>query len=930
MSVNLEKSREAKEKGNVFFKNKQYEKAAECYSQALDICPKEEEKERSVYFKNRAACNLKLQKYKDAISDCLCALTLNPIDIKTIYRYAQALEGMGKESEALIQLKKLLAIEPRNREANEMARRILASVKQESERLQSTDGLTDEMYSTLADPSMSLERKMQAAKNLAILSREEGGAEKIFRSGGMVKLMPYLENRSVNLVAHILQTFVGLCMGSKSHACSVLQTMSLERVSAFISSTHNNIATAVVALLKEVILSLTREDKQAPKNEESVVVPPSSLIVPIIQMLFLSLASFDVSANTRDCILELFLKTIPVADMANIYLKEGLIEKVLFVATHTWDVLQVEEDDEKQLAVSDKCRMNVSMVLAVLYEQFIIKPEHKEQRQVYKQQSIGFVVSRLHSTDSESRIAGLTALSAILTGVIEVGNEIFADEAVLTVAIQMAESFDPSCQAIAAEALTLAASDKTRCEGIMAKGLPALKQLYHSSENQVKVRALVGLCKLGASSGGNVNSKPFADGATLKLEKMCRHFLVKNKKRQNLSKWGAEGMAFLSLDAEVKEALINDEAALKVLFNLVDTLDKSLLYGIASIFVNLTNSYDKPERNPELEELGKYAGENVPKEHELDGEKFVKQRISSLLKVGVIPPLSTLGSCESKAIREQVARVFLALTSETSHRGAIIQQGGVKCLLPLALDNTDVGKLKASQALAKICITNNPQLAFPGQRCLEVVRPLVCLLKSENGLQQFEGLMALTNLAAMSDDVRLRILREGAIPLMEGLMFEEHDMIRCAATEALCNLIQLQEVHERFYGDDIERVKLWTLFSGEEDQSLARAASGGLAQLSHDPKICKKILEVKSSTEILKELVGCGNPELQYRGMYILANLVEASRDIASKIIEDEFLEVFLACVQGAFPTNVRNEAERALKKATEYGLIMPNPELTT
>ena len=208
--------------------------------------------------------------------------------------------------------------------------------------------------------------------------------------------------------------------------------------------------------------------------------------------------------------------------------------------------------------------------------------------------------------------------------------------------------------------------------------------------------------------------------------------------------------------------------------------DKSLLYGVSTLFVNLTNSYDKPERNPELEELGKFAGENVPKEHEWDGEEYVKKRVKILLKAGVIPMLVALSKTESKKVHEQVARVFLALSNEQEHRGAIIQQGGTKCLIPLSSDNTKPGQLIAGQTLAKIGITNDPQLAFPGQRKMEVVRPLSQLLKSENGLQQFEGLMALTNLASLGDEVRRRIFSEGAVVDMEGLMFEEHEMIRRA------------------------------------------------------------------------------------------------------------------------------------------------------
>ncbi len=40
----------------------------------------------------------------------------------------------------------------------------------------------------------------------------------------------------------------------------------------------------------------------------------------------------------------------------------------------------------------------------------------------------------------------------------------------------------------------------------------------------------------------------------------------------------------------------------------------------------------------------------------------------------------------------------------------------MQALLPLVSESTDRGKIKAAQALAKITITSNPEIAFPGER----------------------------------------------------------------------------------------------------------------------------------------------------------------------------------------------------------------------
>ena len=58
------------------------------------------------------------------------------------------------------------------------------------------------------------------------------------------------------------------------------------------------------------------------------------------------------------------------------------------------------------------------------------------------------------------------------------------------------------------------------------QGVDILKRLYKSTNDTIKVRALVGLCKLGASAGHDASLRPFADGSTVKLAEACRRFLI--------------------------------------------------------------------------------------------------------------------------------------------------------------------------------------------------------------------------------------------------------------------------------------------------------------------------------------------------------------------------------------------------------------------
>lgn len=172
-------------------------------------------------------------------------------------------------------------------------------------------------------------------------------------------------------------------------------------------------------------------------------------------------------------------------------------------------------------------------------------------------------------------------------------------------------------------------------------------------------------------------------------------------------------------------------------------------------------------------------------------------------------------------------------------------------------------------------------------------------------------------------------MKEQGISLIESLMFDEHDLVKRAATECMCNMVPCEEVFKMYEKEDAptERVKLLTLFSGEEDFQLARAASGALAVLSSSEKVCKQILKVASYMDIQKQLLVSEKNELRHRGAHIAANMIAANKDIAAKLIESEILEILMVFSKDSNPdmSMVRACAERALTTAVELNLIKEN-----
>lgn len=373
---------------------------------------------------------------------------------------------------------------------------------------------------------------------------------------------------------------------------------------------------------------------------------------------------------------------------------------------------------------------------------------------------------------------------------------------------------------------------------------------------------------------------------------------------------------------------------MRAMFDLAKSNDKTILYAVACTLVNCTNSYEKKEIIPEMVQLAKFSKQHVPEQHPKDKKDFIQRRVKRLLKAGVTSALTVMVKADNSILtdqtKEMLSRVFLALAEDTKDRGIIVAQGGGKALIPLALEGSEKGKIKASHALAKIAAVSNPEIAFPGERVYEVVRPLVSLLNTErDGMENFEALLGLTNLAALNDKLRVKILKEKALPEIENYMFEEHEQIRQAATECMCNLVSCKEVQDRYLEDGNDKLKLLVLLCGEDDEVLQRAAAGALAMLTAaQKKLAVKLTKVTEQwLEIIQRLCLHDNVQIQHRGFVTVYNMLDADEELAKKLIGSELLEImtYVAKLEdNPKKQDAINAARLCLSRAMDSGLIKP------
>lgn len=912
-----------KERGNDEFKNGFWDEALVWYTKAIKCG--EKHKDLPVFYKNRAATYLKLEKYSNALDDCSKSLEGCPNDPKALFRRFQSLEGLERFEEAYRDLRAIHTQDPNNKIIKPHLERMHAIVQERARQRAQTSNKVTQMFQIAFDLAAAKEKREQAMNNIVVLARETAGAEIMMKEGLVHQIGKLLKvEKNNDIITNAIRAIDTVCTKSEDRTKTVIKELGIPWFLQILDSNIEERVSAAQHCMQTVLNSFSgMENKDDSKPVKEMVENNKQLIDTLLTCLVYSITERTITGFARDAIMELIIRNV---HYQTIDWAERLVEmKGLLRLMEVCSELE-EYKYESAMSITSSSRTIATVCLSRIYENMY----YDAARERFREQIEEFVKDKLLTPDHESKVRVTVALTSLLLGPLDIGNAMLSKEGILQMILAMAQSDVLLEQKVAVECVIAAASKKDKAKGLAQSGAEILKKLYTCKNEEIRVRALVGLCKLGSVGGLDASIRPFADGSTKKLAEACRKFLVKPGKDKDVRKFAAEGLAYLTLDADVKEKLIEDRAAIQGLIELAKTGDQSALYGVVTTLVNLVNAYEKQEILPELVELAKFAKHHIPEEHELDDPDFVSGRIIVLANEGVTSGLVALCKTESENSKEMIARVFNALCSEQEVRGKVVQQGGAKVLLPLSLNGTANGKRHAAQALSRIGITINPEVAFPGQRNLEVVRPLLNQLHPDcNSLENFESLMALCNLASMNESTRQRIIKEQGISKIETYMAEDHLMLQRAATQVMCNMVQSPDV-VKMHEKENDRVKFLALLTMEEDEDTALAASGALAYLTAvSEKCCEKMFSPNAWTEIFQTLIANPSPEVQYRGMVIVLNIINASKALAEKICDTELLRMIFGATQLNDEKRAKaiETAHKILKVAEENRLIEENKD---
>lgn len=796
----------------------------------------------------------------------------------------------------------------------------------------------------------------KAFNNLVVLARDSS-PEVVFSHPDCLAIISESldknkgEPKGAQIVISCFRLLAELCKSSIQRTKSILERFPIDRITDIICNSHdNNLMTTYQYLVQTMINSLSghqevidkmkiqaKIDKERTlsvaeaitkkvqkKVDDERVAENESILFEIILRLIRRASSYIISGVSRDCLLALVMSNVDYIGL-NFGVKlvgEGCIQNLLDIAS--------EVDDLKSPSSMEITTMTHSLVSAVL-DKIYSCHDHDQVRETFREKTQEYLNTRLRNPDMEDKIRAAKIFTVLLAGPAEIGNSCIGQSGMIEMILAMAGSDEYPLQKAALDAIIAAASKKDKCTAIATQGEKILNELKQSKNEEIRLRALVGLSKVSSVGSTDASIRPFSREANPSFARECREIISRPTPEFKLKQYAIEALAYLSFDGDVKEELVADKEALNALYeSLTADVNSPNVYSILNIFVNLTNSYDKAEHSPEMLELAKFAQQHIPEEHPKDKREVLDKRLEQLALTDLVPSLVQLSNIDSKAAKELLSRIMNALCEIEHIRGRLIQQGAVKLLMALAQTDSkppEKSCVLAAHALARLGITINPELVYPGQRLIAVIKPLKRLLSPDcSAIQNFEGLLALTNIAQANESARTHLLHDNGFSLIEAFMFEDHEMIRRAAVQCVVNLIREPQMVSLYEAEN-DRVKYLVILCQEEDLETVKAASGALAMLCQvSEKACERIFSAKQWLEIMILLLSNENMELVHRAVVIINCLVRCENPkIAEKVFETKLFEVLLALtlpeVVGV-PEVIKSMASSCLKIGKQRGLI--------
>lgn len=408
---------------------------------------------------------------------------------------------------------------------------------------------------------------------------------------------------------------------------------------------------------------------------------------------------------------------------------------------------------------------------------------------------------------------------------------------------------------------------------------------------------------------------------------------------------GLEGLGVATLKPSTRKSISADIGLLQLLLKLAALPSRH--FSTAVVFGNLlTYPREQGAHDRMKASIRRYASQGDNEEEEQESRADVDKRALVLLEAGIMQAVIAYSKSSSVAVNRLCGQIVLGLVENTKNRGVVIQQGGPKALLEVILKSSiyktpsapNKEDYIAVQAFAKLLITANPLLVLgptpQSQLLIAAVKPLTSpiIYDGSTSLQRFESLMALTNIASLSEELQERMSSTPSLlDKVETIIIDSDSslgdtMCRRAAVELLCNLASSETTFVRYTAIDVEaemkdgrlpssvasRINVLLALSDSEDRATREAALGVLATFTLAPTVACYIGATDSrSSKILNYLSDVEDePGMQLRAVECLKNIAQSCSSRREQI-----MQAMQAATANTAGFNIFGALEDALKQ---------------
>ncbi|XP_071571598.1 protein unc-45 homolog B-like isoform X2 [Temnothorax nylanderi] len=881
MRKSVMSAHEWNKKGNDEYDERNLSEALKHYTKALNIG--ENDHDKVMFYRNRASTYLQLSNYEKVVEDCNSALKI--CCNKALATRCQALEALERFEEAYRDAETIISSDPNNKFFQRLARRLLKIVQERKENSHTSPKIS-EMLDLALDVNASEKEREIAINNLLVLARDQTGAEEMFKKEGVSKIVQLVKvEKNEGVICSAIRIVGELCENNFSRTKFVMKHVGLSWCLELMNSTSIERVNASQYCLQNILNTYIDMNNKPDSNLNEDLCEAQKEIDTIMLCLLYSITSRTITGPARDATIKLIMGNIhcvTMLDWAKRFVELRGVQRLMEVSSE-----MEEYNSESLLDITSSTRTITSVCLAMVYKNVY---KNCDDEKTFTNAVDEFIEDKMHSPDIQSKVRVVVAITTLLFGPSNVGNAVVAKEGILEMILVMAGTDDILQQTVALECIVAAVTRKDKVDAIINQGVNILKKLCQSKDDSIRVRALLGLSKLGSSGDPDATIRPFADGVTKELAEACRRLLINPKKEKNMRKLAIKGLSYLTFNTGVKQELIKDKKAIHMMIEIAKTGDQSVLFGMLTTLVNLCNAYD--EQEPEMIELTKFVKYHFPEESKLDGDDFV-ERLCVLVEANVISVLVNLAKTDSQNCKELISRVFNVICNELELRETVVYEGGTEALLSLVLDGTIKGKKLASRALVHLGLTIRPEVAFPGHLITEVVEPIVNLLNPECSVNEnCQTLTALCNLAEVNDIMREHIFK-GVFQKIEIFLNDEDNSLRLASANLINLLFLSRKVAIQYLEQDNSRVDYLMVLYKDENQDIKFAAAAALVKLTvANKEACKKVFDSNFWLEFLCSLLTNPSSNIQEMGIIFMLSMIRNVEDFATKLIETDIIEL--------------------------------------